>query len=141
MPDSLKNINIYNLIPQKHPFVMVDDLLHFTPTEVEAGLSIKPNNIFVKNNIFTEPGLIEHMAQSVALHTGYDFYLKKQPAPTGYIGSIKSINIFKLPNLSDTIKTKVTILQEFMGITLVQISVFLNNEEIANGQMKTVIAK
>ena len=38
---------------------------------------------------FVESGIIEHMAQSVALHTGYQFYLRKEQAPTGYIGSIK----------------------------------------------------
>lgn len=141
MSNCLQNIDVTTLIPQKAPFVMVDKLYSFTTTEVKAGLTVTNDNIFVKNNIFTEPGLIEHMAQSVAIHTGYDFFLKKEATPTGYIGSIKTINIFKLPKLADTLKTKVTILQEFMGITLVDISVSLNNQEIANGQMKTVIVK
>lgn len=118
---------------------MVDELIDFSATQIKAGLSITSDNIFIKENIFTEPGLIEHMAQSVALHTGYDYYLKNQPAPTGYIGSIKSISIKKLPKISDHLKTQITILQEFMGVTLVDISVSLDGEEIANGQMKTVI--
>ena len=33
------------------------------------------------------------MAQTVALHTGYDTLLKEEPAPTGYIGAIKKIEI------------------------------------------------
>lgn len=137
----IENINIETLIPQKFPFVMVDKLLYFSSTEVKAGLTITADNIFVKNNTFTEPGIIEHMAQAVALHTGYDYYMKKQPAPTGYIGSIKNIHIFQLPVLADKIVTQVRIIQEFMGITLVEISVSLNHQEIAKGQMKTVIAK
>lgn len=141
MTNKYKNINVEALIPQKKPFVMVDKLLHFTSTEVEAGLTITNTNIFVKDNIFTEPGLIEHMAQSVALHTGYDYFLKEKPAPVGYIGSIKSINISELPKVSDRLKTKVTIVQEFMNITLVDISVTVNNKVIAYGQMKTVIAE
>lgn len=141
MTNKYKNINVEALIPQKKPFVMVDKLLHFTSTEVEAGLTIINTNIFVKENIFTEPGLIEHMAQSVALHTGYDYFLKEKPAPVGYIGSIKSINISELPKVSDRLKTKVAIVQEFMNITLVEISVSVNNKVIAYGQMKTVIAE
>lgn len=136
-----KNTTVGNLIPQKAPFVMVDTLHSFSEKELEAGLLITSDNIFEKNGMFTEPGLIEHMAQSVALHTGCEYYLKNEPAPTGYIGSVKSITICKLPRLSDKIKTKITILQEFMGVTLVNILVTLNGEEIANGQMKTVIAK
>ncbi len=131
---------VENLIPQKFPFVMIDKLISFSENEVIAGLTIPSENIFVDNTIFQESGLIEHMAQSVALFTGYQFFLKNEPAPTGYIGSIKSIEIFQLPKLGDEIATTVSILQEFMGVTLVDISTKLNNVEIARGQMKTVLA-
>lgn len=132
---------VENLLPQKFPFVMVDKMYSFTETSLTSGLSIQNDNIFFDNNTFLEAGLIEHMAQSVALHTGYQFFLKNEIAPTGYIGSIKEIEIKKLPKLNDTIQSTVTILQEFAGITLVDIVTTLNNEEIAKGQMKTVLAK
>jgi 3-hydroxyacyl-[acyl-carrier-protein] dehydratase len=129
-----------DLIPQKFPFVMVDKLLSFSENEVIAGLTVLEGNIFCTNGKFQESGLIEHMAQSVALFTGYQFYLKNEPAPTGYIGSIKTIEIAELPKLNDEIETTVTILHEFMGVTLVDIVSKLNNKEIARGQMKTVLA-
>lgn len=128
------------LIPQKFPFVMIDKLLAFTENEITSGLTVPAENIFVKNTIFQESGLIEHMAQSVALYTGYQFYLKKELAPTGYIGSIKSIEIIRLPKLGEEIETTVNVLQEFMGVTLVEISSKVNDIEIAHGQMKTVLA-
>ena len=130
-----------NLLPQKFPFVMVDRLFSYSETSLVAGLKIENDNIFLEENTFLEAGLIEHMAQSVALHTGYQFFLKNEIAPTGYIGSIKDIEIKKLPQTNDTIQSTITILQEFGGITLVDIVTFLNNEEIASGQMKTVLAK
>lgn len=132
---------VENLIPQKFPFVMVDSMLSYTETALVSGFNIKSDNIFFENNTFLEAGLIEHMAQSVALHTGYQFFLKNETAPTGYIGSIKEIEIKKLPKINDSIQSTVTILHEFAGITLVNIVTTLNNEEIANGQMKTVLAK
>lgn len=132
---------VENLLPQKFPFVMVDRMFSYSETELSSGLNIQKENIFLEDDTFLEAGLIEHMAQSVALHTGYQFFLKKEIAPTGYIGSIKDIQIKKLPKINDTIQSKVTILQEFAGVTLVDIVTFLNNEEIANGQMKTVLAK
>ncbi|BFM43042.1 hypothetical protein CFS9_16830 [Flavobacterium sp. CFS9] len=132
---------VENLLPQKFPFVMVDKMYSFTETSLVAGLKIQNDNIFSDNGTFLEAGLIEHMAQSVALHTGYQFFLKNETAPTGYIGSIKEIEIKKLPKVNDTIQSTITILQEFAGITLVDIVTYLNNEEIANGQMKTVLAK
>jgi len=132
---------VENLLPQKFPFVMVDKMYSYTETSLVAGLQIKNDNIFFDNDTFLEAGLIEHMAQSVALHTGYQFFLKNEIAPTGYIGSIKEIEIKKLPKINDTIQSSITILQEFAGITLVDVVTYLNNEEIANGQMKTVLAK
>ena len=130
-----------HLLPPKFPFVMVDKMYSFTETSLVSGLTIESDNLFFENNHFLEAGLIEHMAQSVALHTGYQFFLRNEPAPTGYIGSIKEIEIKKLPQIKDTIQSTVTIIQEFAGITLVNIVTTLNNEEIANGQMKTVLAK
>ena len=132
---------VENLLPQKFPFVMVDKMYSYTETALVSGLTIQSDNIFFQNQNLVESGLIEHMAQSVALHTGYQFILKKEPAPTGYIGSIKDIEIKKLPKLNDEIQTTVSILQEFGGITLVDVVTTLNNEEIATGQMKTVLAK
>ena len=132
---------VENLLPQKFPFVMVDKLYSYTETSLVSGLKIQSENIFCHNESFVETGLVEHMAQSVALHTGYQFYLKKEPAPTGCIGSIKDIEIKKLPKLDDEIQTTVSILQEFGGITLVDIITKLNGVEIVTGQMKTVLAK
>lgn len=137
----LEKQDVENLLPQKFPFVMVDKMYSFSETTLVSGLKIKSDNIFFDNDTFLEAGLIEHMAQSVALHTGYQFFLKNETAPTGYIGSIKEIKIKKLPKINDTIQSTITILQEFAGITLVDIVTHLNNEEIANGQMKTVLAK
>ena len=132
---------VENLLPQKFPFVMVDKMYSYTETSLVSGLKIQSDNIFYHNGSFVEAGLVEHMAQSVALHTGYQFYLKQEPAPTGYIGSIKDIEIKELPKLDEEIQTTVSILQEFGGITLVDIVTKLNGVEIATGQMKTVLAK
>lgn len=132
---------VEKLLPQKFPFVMVDKMFSYTETEIVSGLKIQEDNIFFDNGILVESGLIEHMAQSVALHTGYEFFLKQEIAPTGYIGSIKNVEIKELPKLHDEIKTTVTILQQFAGITLVDIVTTLDDVKIAFGQMKTVLAK
>lgn len=132
---------VEDLLPQKFPFVMVDKMFSFTETTIVTGLEIKSDNIFFADGHLREPGLVEHMAQSVALHTGYEFYLRKETAPTGYIGSISGVEIKQLPALGENIQTAVTILQEFGGITMVEITTTRNGETIASGQMKTVLAK
>lgn len=132
---------VENLIPQKAPFVMVDKLLFFEENNIIAGLTIPQDNIFVQEGKFAESGIIEHMAQSVALYTGYQFYLKKEPAPTGYIGSVKDVEVLELPLAGEELVTEVKVIQEFMGITLVDIITKKNGVQIASAQMKTVLAK
>lgn len=130
-----------NLIPQKVPFVMVDALFSYTETSLTAGLLVSADNIFTKEGRFREPGIIEHMAQSVALHTGYQFYLKQQQAPTGYIGSINALEIQVLPEIGDQLESQIEILQEFGGITLVDVTTRCQGVLVAKGQLKTVLAK
>ncbi|MCB0423442.1 MAG: hypothetical protein KDD13_02310 [Mangrovimonas sp.] len=133
--------DISHLIPQKAPFEMVDTLLGFSQTSVTSSFTIKSDNLFISNGKFTEEGLVENMAQTVALHTGFSYFIENKPAPTGYIGSIKTVEIFNLPAVKDTLTTTATILHEFMGVTMVEVIVKLGNLELAKGEMKTVIAK
>lgn len=129
-----------SFIPQRPPIVMVDKLIMFSESTIVGALTVKSENIFVINNLLQEPGIIEHMAQTVALHTGFDFFLRNEKAPTGYIGSIKFIEIEKLPKVNDEIITEVTIIQEFLGVTLVEIISKCNGTIISKGELKTVIA-
>ncbi len=135
------NIPITQLIPQRAPIVMVDTLWEYSPTTAVVGLTVLEDNIFVQEGSFSASGLIEHMAQSTALHKGYGYYLNHQPAPMGYIGAIKHIEIYKLPPMGAHIKTSITIVQEFMDVTLVSIETYLEYVCIAQGEMKTVLAK
>ena len=120
---------------------MVDTLRSYSKSAAISSLTIQKDNIFFENSTLNEAGLVENMAQTVALHTGYEYFLKGMDAPTGYIGAIKNVEILKLPLLNETISTEVRIIQEFMGVTLVEITVFSErNEKIASCQMKTVIS-
>lgn len=131
---------ILKLIPQRQPMIMVDAVLSYSDMEVVAALTIIENNIFLENDILQESGLLEHMAQTVATHTGYSFFIRNESAPTGYIGAIQQAEILQLPILGDYIESKAVVVQEFMGVTLVDITTFLRGAIIATAKMKTVIA-
>ncbi len=129
-----------NLIPQKEPFVMVDTLVNYTETTLEASFIVPESAVFSYEGYFLEGGIIEHMAQSVALHTGYAYFLRNEDPPTGYIGAINEVEIAFLPRVGDKLESKVEILQEFNGITLVDIQTFVSGKYLARAKMKTVIA-
>lgn len=138
LPTSDKDF-VQSLIPQRAPFVMVHELSEYSESHLISGFEIKEDNLFVQDGVFQASGLIEHQAQSVALHTGYKYYLLGKDAPTGYIGAIKSFEAEILPKVGDQLKSEVTILNEVMGVTLVDIVTKLNDEVIAKSQMKTAV--
>jgi 3-hydroxyacyl-[acyl-carrier-protein] dehydratase len=133
---------ILDLIPQRTPFVLVDKIYEHTEKEILSGFTVPVDHILVDERQFlSEAGIIEHFAQSIALHQGYNFYLKNEPAPVGYIGSIKNIDVIERPKVGEEIKTRITVLNQIMGVTMVSGEVFLNGKIIAHGEMRTIIAR
>ncbi|SMP01730.1 hypothetical protein [Chryseobacterium profundimaris] len=138
LPTSDQNF-VESLIPQRFPFVMVNSIAEYSETQLISGFELKEENIFIQDGIFQASGLLEHQAQSVALHTGYKFYLSGKEAPTGYIGAIKSFEVTTLPKLGDQLISEVSIINEMMGVTLVDVITKVNDEVVAKSQMKTVV--
>lgn len=132
---------LLTLIPQKKPFVMVDKLSFFSENKIVSSLTVSEDNILTHHDHFSAPGLIENMAQTIALHTGYKYYLEDKPAPTGYIGAIKKAEIFELPATSKELITTVQIIHDIMGVTLVEAKVECEGKIVAQSEMKTALAK
>ncbi len=133
---------VTKLIPQRHPILLVDQLLSYTKEEAVSGFHISSDHIFVdKNGFLTESGLIENIAQTTAMHQGYEYYIKGVPAPEGYIGSIRKLRIIELPPVNTTLKTRITIVSEILGVTIISGQVLYNGKEIAHGEMRLVQVK
>lgn len=131
---------ICQLIPQREPFILVDSILEFTENKIVGGFTITADHILVnKEGQLIEAGIIEHFAQTIALFQGYDYFLKNQPAPVGYIGSIKNIEIFELPEIGKQLITHVDILNQMLGVTMVKGEVTVDGKVIAKGEMRTVV--
>lgn len=128
--------NILELIPQRHPIVMVDKFLGIEDNVSRTEFIILEDNIFVDNGEFSECGLIEHIAQSAAARVGYIFKTKDMPIPIGYIGSVNDFKLIENPRVGDTISTTVEILQEVFNITLIKAHCVVNGKEVATCKMK-----
>lgn len=132
------------LIPQKPPIEMVDKLWLNDDTTTVSGLLIKEDNIFCKNGLFTEPGIIENIAQTAALRAGYVASQmvkegEKMNPPVGYIGAIKRLNIYQLPKVGDDLRTEVIVQQIIFGVTLITGKSSVNGQTIAECEMKIFI--
>ena len=147
----LKNMNlplnteeVTSLIPQKAPFVMLDELIASDAVSSISGLTISEDNIFTQNGEFIEPGLIENIAQTGAIRAGYMFSKLKEEdgsvaPPVGYIGAVKGLKIAKLPKVGDHIKTILSIENQVFDITMVKGVIELKGEVIASCHMKIFV--
>lgn len=131
---------LHSLIPQRKPIIMIDTFFFYSEKKITSGLTISSENMFTSEGRFSAPGLIENMAQTAALHTGYKFYLLQKPAPVGYIGAIKKAEVFELPKIGEHLKTTVEIIHDILGVTLVEATVAVNGKAIAKSEMKTALA-
>ena len=135
----IRGKDIYQLIPQRSPIVMVDVVWSATDSGAETGLTIHDDNIFVRDGLFREPGLIEHIAQSAAAFAGYGTYIRGEEPRLGYIGEIKDCNFHDLPALGSELRTELKLIAEVKGISLVTAQTTCNGQPVADCQMKIFV--
>lgn len=131
--------NILPLIPQKPPFVMIDKLLYSDEKSTCSGFVIPSDNLFVENGVFGVPGLVENIAQTAAARVGYIARQENVPVPIGYIGAIKNLEIFNLPEVNDELETEITIENQVFDVTIISGRVKCKKLILAQCEMKIFI--
>jgi predicted hotdog family 3-hydroxylacyl-ACP dehydratase len=132
---------ILALIPQRPPFVMIDQLTYSDDTSSRSSFLIKQENIFVSNGKFREAGLVENIAQTAAARAGHESHSKNEPVKVGYIGAVKNLEIFSLPNVNDEIETEVAIENQVFDVTIITGKVRGNGKLLAQCEMKIFIVQ
>ena len=132
---------VCTLIPQKDPVVMLDQLLECDAEQTITLLEIKEDNIFVQEGEFSESGVIENMAQTIAIRQGYYFSMTKQTSSKGLIGAVRNFTLLRLPKTGEILECRIQVLQEVFGVTLVDCASYVDSKLIASGQIKTVEEK
>lgn len=118
---------------------MVGRLLHVDELTTRSSFVITPDNIFVKNGMFQEAGLMENIAQTAALRAGYKVQAENKLVETGYIGAIKDFEIFGLPNAGDEITTEINVENQVFNVTVITGRVWHNEVLLARCEMKVFI--
>jgi predicted hotdog family 3-hydroxylacyl-ACP dehydratase len=128
--------DIISLIPQKPPFVMVSSLLSVDEKSARSSFTVASDNVFVKNNIFQEAGLMENIAQTAALRAGYMAQAENKPVSAGYIGAVRDLEIFSLPKVGDELETEIDIEDQVFNMTTILGKVWLKDQIIASCELK-----
>lgn len=135
----MEDLDVLSLIPQKPPFVMVDKLLFADEKNAKSKFTINETNVLVHDGSFSEAGLIENMAQTAALHAGYQALQSGKKPALGVIGGVKNLLITRLPRVHGSITTSVSVENEVMNAKILKGQVLLDNEIIAECEMKVFL--
>ena len=130
------------LLPQQSPFIMIDCLTKFDEKITETSFEVRNDNIFVENGKLNACALAENIAQTCAARLGYvNKYILKKDVQIGFIGAIKNLSVVETPSVGDILTTQIEVLQDIMGVTLVDAQIVCNNKVIVKAQMKIAIAE
>jgi predicted hotdog family 3-hydroxylacyl-ACP dehydratase len=121
MKETSKSVNINHYLPHRTPMLMVDFILEIDDEKVETVFEVKTENIFLKNDFFTESGLVENMAQTCSMIVAKDYFIdennndKPKANVIGFISGIKALKIYSLPKAGSTIVTKAILVSKFIN--------------------------
>ena len=136
----ISSVNVLDLIPQRPPFIMIDCLTHFDPVITSSRFAVRDYNLFFSEGRLLASGLFENIAQTCAARIGYINRLSNEVIKLGFIGAVRNLKIYKTPLAGDTIYTTITVKEEVFQMTLVDAVVKLNDETIAEAEMKIALS-
>jgi len=131
--------DVTDLIPQKFPFVMIDQLEYSADAITISSLVVRESNLFVEGGFLREPGLIENIAQTAAARAGYAASLQNDRTPLGFIGAIKDLEIYELPAIGAKLETEIKFVNQIFDVAIIFGTVRCAEKVMCQCEMKIVI--
>jgi predicted hotdog family 3-hydroxylacyl-ACP dehydratase len=134
----ISKAEIENYIPQRAPFIMVDNLVNATSEKFETDFRVLPGNIFVENGVLREFALIENIAQSSSVGLAITMTNIGKKNVDGFIGAISKLKLYDLPRVNDTIYTIVNLMAQFENMFLLKGKNYLGGKMLLECEIKLV---
>lgn len=131
--------DILDLIPQRPPMVLIDQLISTSEKSAVGRLFIKESNVFCENGFLQEGGLMEFIAQTAAAYEGYRQLSLQEEVKPGFIGAIKNLSVHFLPEINTEIQSEIIVDNELLGYTLITGKIFQNNNVVAECEMRILV--
>lgn len=136
----IRETDILPFIPQREPFVMIDELTACDEQSAKTILHVRENNLFVNKGVLTEPALVENIAQTAAARIGYICSRENRPVPIGYIAAVQNLKIEQLPVIGDTVETEISIKNQVLNVTIIAGHSRIGDKLVASCEMKIFIS-
>lgn len=123
-----------NLIPQRNPIILVNSLLESDEEKSVSDFEIRKDCVFVENGVLVSAGLMENIAQTCALRTGYLNFGNK--VRVGVIGGVKRFKVSRSPAVGERLITTVKEILYVDPALVVDAEVRSGDEIVASCEMK-----
>lgn len=133
--------DIKQLIPQREPFIMVDEIEASDDTHAVTALTVRSDNYFMlPDGTISETCLIEHIAQSCSALMGC-LALNQHQAnpPVGLIGEVKHFECQRRPQVGEKVCTTIEFQFTFGNATIATGESRIGEELIAKAQLKIFV--
>lgn len=134
-----KKANIQQLIPQRAPFVMVDQIKFCSENEIVTLFTVDPGNVLCEGGMLTEAGLIENIAQTAAAKAGYESLKENKPVGLGYISAVKNLSVFSRPKTETLLETHVRVKTNIMNALVVTGEIKNQDTTVARCDLNVVL--
>jgi predicted hotdog family 3-hydroxylacyl-ACP dehydratase len=130
--------NVTAYIPQRAPFVLIDTLYRCAANEAWAGLTVPADHLMVQQGYLSEAGILESMAQAVALKSGYEACAQAAGTPprVGFIAALKAVRVHALAPVGCTLVTRVEVLLQALDVLVVKTSCGYDTTPVAQCEMR-----
>ena len=141
-------LDITKFLPHRPPFLMVDHVISIDDEHVSTSFEIKPDCIFIHDNVFNEVGLIENAAQTCSSIVGKSYFedddLEGEGTTLiGFISAIKTVTIYGCPSIGQTIISKASLKSRFdsdhFSICTLKCTISSSNKELLSCEMNLFI--
>ena len=129
---------IESYIPQRAPFIMIDNLIEASTERFKTDFRILHDNIFVDQGVLREFGLIENIAQSSSAGLAIIKKFIGKKITNGFIGGISKLKLYDLPHVNDTIYTMVTLIAQLENMFLLKGENYVNGRKLMECELKLV---
>ena len=130
--------NIQAFIPQRPPFIMIDNLVEAMNDFFKTNFLILPDNIFVEDGMLREFAMIENIAQTSSAGLAVTKKYTGDKKPEGYLGGISKLKLYALPAVNDTIHTQVKLIAQFQNMFLLKGENYLKDKKLMECELKLV---
>jgi predicted hotdog family 3-hydroxylacyl-ACP dehydratase len=135
------NINLLELLPQRPPMVMIDELTHCDQTSATAVKTFSKHDYGAAEEGVLEPALIECLAQTMAAAYGLIARSAGEAPAIGMLVGVSNFRFHRRAAIGKILELSTSLLKRLGPLSLIKGSIRQDGVLIAEGELKFFVGE